>query len=97
MGDDSFAGLSQSDKPRMLYDYFKQIVRPSDEPVRSTRSEKKSLCRLECYIGPEGNLLNTTPEQCHAFAHVPHRNPITDEECAGLKSLDGYRGTEDQG
>ena len=45
---------------------------------------------LECYIGPEGNLLDTTEEQCHRL-RVPH--PIlTDKETAAIKNLDGYRG-----
>ena len=44
---------------------------------------------LECYIGPEGNLLETTESQCHRLA-APH--PILDdEELSAIKTLD-YRG-----
>jgi glutamate synthase (NADPH/NADH) large chain len=88
MGDDtSLACLS--DKPRLLYDYFKQLfAQVTNPPIDSIREEV--IMSLECYIGPEGNLLDTSEEQCHRL-RVPH--PIlTDEECAGIKSLDGYRG-----
>ena len=41
---------------------------------------------LECFIGPEGNLLETTEAQCHRLI-VPH--PIlTNEELAALKQID---------
>jgi glutamate synthase (NADPH) large chain len=88
MGDDaSLACLS--DKPRLLYDYFKQLfAQVTNPPVDSIREEV--IMSLECYIGPEGNLLDTTEEQCHRL-RVPH--PIlTDEETAAIKALDGYRG-----
>lgn len=88
MGDDaSLACLS--DKPRLLYDYFKQLFAQVTNPaIDSIREEV--IMSLECYIGPEGNLLDTTEEQAHRL-RVPH--PIlTDEETAAIKSLDGYRG-----
>ena len=88
MGDDaSLACLS--DQPRLLYDYFKQLfAQVTNPPIDSIREEV--IMSLECFIGPEGNLLDTTEEQAHRL-RVPH--PIlTDEECAAIKSLDGYRG-----
>jgi glutamate synthase (NADPH/NADH) large chain len=88
MGDDaSLACLS--DKPRLLYDYFKQLFAQVTNPaIDSIREEV--IMTLECYIGPEGNLLDTTEEQCHRLC-VPH--PIlTDEETTAIKNLDGYRG-----
>ena len=88
MGDDaSLACLS--DKPRLLYDYFKQIfAQVTNPPVDSIREEV--IMSLECYIGPEGNLLETTEKQAHRL-RVPH--PIlTDKETAAIKNLDGYRG-----
>ncbi len=88
MGDDtSLACLS--DKPRLVYDYFKQLfAQVTNPPIDSIREEV--IMSLECYIGPEQNLLDTTEEQCHRL-RVPHPI-ITDEECAGIKALDGYRG-----
>ncbi len=88
MGDDaSLACLS--DQPRLLYDYFKQLfAQVTNPPIDSIREE--IVMSLECYIGPEGNLLDTTEAQAHRL-RVPH--PIlTDEECAALKALSGYRG-----
>ncbi|MCB1078666.1 MAG: glutamate synthase subunit alpha, partial [Verrucomicrobiae bacterium] len=88
MGDDaSLACLS--DQPRLLYDYFKQLfAQVTNPPIDSIREE--IIMSLECYIGPEGNLLDTTEEQCHRL-RVPH--PIlTDEETQAIKSLDGSNG-----
>jgi glutamate synthase (NADPH) large chain len=87
MGDDS-ALACMSDQSRPLYDYFKQLFAQVTNPaIDSTREEV--IMSLECYIGPEGNLLETTEAQCHRLV-VPH--PIlTNEELASLKELD-YRG-----
>lgn len=87
MGDDA-ALACLSDQPRMLYDYFKQLFAQVTNPaIDSIREEV--IMSLECYIGPEGNLLETTESQCHRLL-VPH--PIlTNEELAAIKSLD-YRG-----
>ncbi len=87
MGDDA-ALACLSDKPRMLYDYFKQLFAQVTNPaIDSIREEV--IMSLECYIGPEGNLLETTEAQCHRLL-VPH--PIlTNEELAALKAMD-YRG-----
>ena len=87
MGNDA-ALACLSDQPRMLYDYFKQLFAQVTNPaIDSIREE--IIMSLECYIGPEGNLLDTTEQQCHRLA-VPH--PIlTNEELAAIKELD-YRG-----
>ena len=82
MGDDaSLACLS--DKPRLLYDYFKQLfAQVTNPPIDSIREEV--IMSLECYIGPEGNLLDTTESQCHRL-RVPH--PIlTNEGLAGAQA-----------
>ena len=48
-----------SDQPRMLYDYFKQLfAQVTNPPIDSIREEV--IMSLECYIGPERNLLETT-------------------------------------
>ena len=87
MGDDAALAVL-SDQPRMLYDYFKQLFAQVTNPaIDSIREEV--IMSLECYIGPEGNLLETTEGQCHRLL-VPH--PIlTNEELSALKSLD-HRG-----
>jgi len=87
MGNDS-ALACLSDKPRMIYDYFKQLFAQVTNPaIDSIREEV--VMSLECYIGPEGNLLETTEKHAHRLC-VPH--PIlTNEELAALKHLD-HRG-----
>lgn len=83
MGNDS-AIACLSDKPRMIYDYFKQLFAQVTNPsIDSIREEV--IMSLECYIGPEQNLLEVSPEHCHRLL-VDH--PIvTNEEIAALKHL----------
>jgi glutamate synthase (NADPH/NADH) large chain len=83
MGNDS-AIACLSDKPRMIYDYFKQLFAQVTNPsIDSIREEV--IMSLECYIGPEKNLLEVSPEHCHRLL-VDH--PIlTNEEVAALKHL----------
>jgi glutamate synthase (NADPH/NADH) large chain len=89
MGNDS-ALACLSDKPRMLYDYFRQLFAQVTNPaIDSIREEV--IMSLECYIGPEANLLETTEKHCHRLL-VPH--PIlTNEELAAIKHMDhnGWR------
>jgi glutamate synthase (NADPH/NADH) large chain len=87
MGNDS-SPACLSDQPRMLYDYFKQLFAQVTNPaIDSIREE--IVMSLECYIGPEGNLLETTNRHAHRLL-VPH--PIlTNEELAALRHID-HRG-----
>ncbi len=85
MGNDS-ALACLSDQPRMLYDYFKQLFAQVTNPaIDSIREE--IIMSLECYIGPERNLLETTEDHANRLL-VPH--PIlTNEELAAIKHMDG--------
>jgi glutamate synthase (NADPH) large chain len=87
MGNDA-ALACLSDQARMPYDYFRQLFAQVTNPaIDSIREEV--IMSLECYIGPEGNLLDTTDKQCHRLA-LPH--PIlSNQEIANLKDMD-YRG-----
>jgi len=87
MGNDAALAVL-SDKPRLPYEYFKQLfAQVTNPPIDSIREEV--IMSLECYIGPEGNLLDTREEQCHRLC-VSH--PIlTNEDLAAIKQLD-YRG-----
>ena len=87
MGNDT-ALACLSDKPRMIYDYFKQLFAQVTNPaIDSIREEV--VMSLECYIGPEANLLDSTEQHAHRL-RVPH--PILDnEELAALKHLN-YHG-----
>ena len=82
MGNDS-ALACLSDQPRMLYDYFKQLFAQVTNPaIDSIREEV--IMSLECYIGPEGNLLARPSEHAHRLL-VPH--PIlTNEELGGAEA-----------
>ena len=63
MGNDA-ALACLSDKPRMIYDYFKQLfAQITNPPIDSIREEV--IMSLECLIGPEGNLLSTEKENAH--------------------------------
>ena len=87
MGNDS-ALACLSDKPRMIYDYFKQLFAQVTNPaIDSIREE--IVMSLECYIGPEGNLLTTSAEHAQRL-RIEH--PIlTNEEVASIKDMD-HRG-----
>jgi glutamate synthase (NADPH/NADH) large chain len=51
-----------SDRPRLLYDYFKQLfAQVTNPPIDSTR--ESSVMALGLPVGPEGNLLETTEGQ----------------------------------
>ncbi|RMF98694.1 MAG: glutamate synthase large subunit, partial [Gammaproteobacteria bacterium] len=87
MGNDS-ALACLSDQPRLIYDYFKQLfAQVTNPPIDSIREE--IIMSLECYIGPEGNLLETAETDCH---RLQLRHPIlTNQELAALKAMD-HRG-----
>ncbi len=89
MGNDS-ALACLSDKPRMIYDYFKQLFAQVTNPaIDSIREEV--VMSLECYIGPEENLVKVAEHNAHRL-RVPH--PILDNrELTVLRHLDhkGWR------
>ncbi len=91
MGNDA-ALACLSDKSRIIYDYFKQLfAQVTNPPIDSIREE--IVMSLECFIGPEGNLLESTEQHAHRLK-VPH--PIlSNEELCSLKNMD-YRGWRTQ-
>ncbi len=69
MGNDA-ALACMSDKPRMIYDYFKQLFAQVTNPaIDSIREEV--VMSLECYVGPEGNVLDAAEQDCHRLL-IPH-------------------------
>jgi len=71
-------------QPRIIYDYFRQlfaqVTNPPIDPIRES-----IVMSLEAYVGPEGNLLEMKPEQCHRI-HLP--SPlISIEEMNAMKNL----------
>ncbi|HAI10837.1 MAG TPA: glutamate synthase large subunit, partial [Phycisphaerales bacterium] len=85
MGDDTPLSVL-SKRPKLLYSYFKQLFAQVTNPaIDSIREEV--VMSLECFIGPEGNLLDTTPQHVNRL-RVPH--PIlTNEEVTAIKHMDG--------
>ena len=73
-----------SDRPRLLYDYFKQLfAQVTNPPIDSIREE--IITSAETTIGAEKNLLNPQPESCHL---IELKTPIlTNEELAKLKHI----------
>jgi len=84
MGNDSCLACL-SDKPRMLYDYFRQLFAQVTNPaIDSIREEV--IMSLECYIGPEQNLLETSDKHAHRL-RMPH--PImSNEQLTAVKHMD---------
>ena len=87
MGNDA-ALACLSDKSRMIYDYFKQLfAQITNPPIDSIREEV--VMSLECFIGPEANLLEVTEEHVN---RIKLTHPIlSNEEVSALKQMD-YRG-----
>jgi len=61
-----------SDKPQLLFSYFKQmfaqVTNPAIDPIR-----EDLVMSLYDYIGREGNILDETPQLCHT---LKKRHPI---------------------
>ncbi len=79
-----------SDRPKLLYDYFKQlfaqVTNPPIDPIREA-----IITSAETTIGSEGNLLQPKPESCHL---ISLKTPIiSNADLAKLKNLnsDGFK------
>ncbi|MDC0225410.1 glutamate synthase large subunit [Gammaproteobacteria bacterium] len=84
MGNDTVLA-SMSDKHRLMYDYFKQrFAQVSNPAIDSIR--EKIVMSLECYIGPEGNLLE--PSEKHANRILVENPILTNTAMYALKHLD---------
>ena len=71
-------------QPRVIYDYFRQlfaqVTNPPIDPIR-----EDIVMSLESYVGPEGNILEQNPGQCHRI-RLP--SPVlTIPEMNAMKSL----------
>jgi glutamate synthase (ferredoxin) len=84
MGNDTpLAALSR--RPRLLYDYFKQLfAQVTNPPIDSIREE--IITSSEVWLGSEGNLLQPRPGDCR---RLELSGPvITNEEFARIRRLD---------
>jgi glutamate synthase (ferredoxin) len=83
MGNDTpLAALS--DRPRLLYDYFKQLfAQVTNPPIDCIREEL--ITSSEVWLGSEGNLLQPQPSYCR---RLELKGPIlTNEEFARVRRL----------
>jgi glutamate synthase (ferredoxin) len=88
--DTSLAVLS--DRPRLLYDYFKQLfAQVTNPPLDGIREEL--VTQISTSIGPEGNILEPVPEACR---QIQVDTPILDNlDLARIRHVDmpGFRAT----
>jgi glutamate synthase (ferredoxin) len=83
--DTSLAVLS--DRPRLLYDYFKQLfAQVTNPPLDAIREEL--VTSMESTIGPERNLLSPEPESCQ---QIKIKYPVIDnDQVAKLRHLNTH-------
>ena len=84
MGNDT-ALACLSLQPHLLPEYFRQlfaqVTNPPIDPIR-----EEIVMSLECYVGPEGNILEMHESQCHRLIL---KSPIlTIKELAAIKRMD---------
>lgn len=87
MGNDTPLAV-MSNREKLTFEYFKQmfaqVTNPPIDPIR-----EKIVTSMECMIGPEGDLTETTEEQCHRLSL---KGPLlTIEEMEAIKKMN-YRG-----
>src|ERR1700681_4464314 len=75
MGTDT-ALAALSDRPPLLYDYFKQLfAQVTNPPLDALREEL--VTSMASTIGPEGNLLDPRPESCR---QIKISDPVIDND-----------------
>ncbi|XP_024978754.1 glutamate synthase 1 [NADH], chloroplastic-like [Cynara cardunculus var. scolymus] len=77
-----------SNREKLTFEYFKQmfaqVTNPPIDPIR-----EKIVTSMECMIGPEGDLTETSEEQCHRLSL---KGPLLSiEEMESIKRMN-YRG-----
>ncbi|QPG74841.1 glutamate synthase [NADH] [Brettanomyces nanus] len=83
MGNDA-ALACLSEQPQLIYEYFRelfaQVTNPPIDPIR-----ERIVMSLECYVGPQGNLLEMTPSQCN---RLKLKSPIlTNSQLQAIKEI----------
>ncbi|KAF5191488.1 Glutamate synthase [NADH], amyloplastic [Thalictrum thalictroides] len=87
MGNDAPLAV-MSNRAKLTFEYFKQmfaqVTNPPIDPIR-----EKIVTSMECMIGPEGDLTETTEAQCHRLSL---KGPLLSiEEMEAIKKMN-YRG-----
>ncbi|GAU21208.1 hypothetical protein TSUD_11250, partial [Trifolium subterraneum] len=87
MGNDTPLAV-MSNREKLTFEYFKQmfaqVTNPPIDPIR-----EKIVTSMQCMVGPEGDLTETTEEQCHRLSL---KGPLlTTKEMEAIKKMN-YRG-----
>ncbi|XP_039120689.1 LOW QUALITY PROTEIN: glutamate synthase 1 [NADH], chloroplastic [Dioscorea cayenensis subsp. rotundata] len=87
MGNDAPLAV-MSNREKLTFEYFKQmfaqVTNPPIDPIR-----EKIVTSMECMIGPEGDLTETTEDQCHRLSL---KGPLLSiDEMEAMKKMN-YRG-----
>ncbi|KAJ0458321.1 putative glutamate synthase (NADH) [Helianthus annuus] len=87
MGNDAPLAV-MSNREKLTFEYFKQmfaqVTNPPIDPIR-----EKIVTSMECMVGPEGDLTETTEEQCRRLSL---KGPLLSvEEMESIKNMN-YRG-----
>lgn len=82
-----------SDRPQLLYNYFKQLfAQVTNPPLDAIREEL--VTSTFSTLGPRGNLLEPKPDACR---QIMCKTPIVDnDELTRIKLLEGWRGFKSQ-
>src|SRR5262245_12529398 len=77
-----------SNRPRPLYDYFKQLfAQVTNPPLDAIREEL--VTSMESTVGPEGNLLEAEPESCH---QIVLKDPVLSNQDLAKLTHVAFRG-----
>lgn len=75
-------------EPQLIFDYFRQlfaqVTNPPIDPIR-----EEIVMSLECYVGPEGNILEMDQSQCHKLRLPTPVVSLTEMEA--IKNLERTR------
>jgi glutamate synthase (NADPH/NADH) large chain/glutamate synthase (ferredoxin) len=90
MGDDTPLSVL-SEKPRLLYNYFRQrfaqVTNPPIDPLR-----EKLVMSLQTFVGPKYNLWEETPQSCR---RIEFSSPVlTNDQLAFLKNAESTLGAD---
>jgi len=89
MGNDAPLAVMSS-REKLTFEYFKQmfaqVTNPPIDPIR-----EKIVTSMECMIGPEGDLTETTEEQCHRLSLKGPLLSIAEMEAIKKMNYRGWR------
>ena len=89
MGNDTPLAV-MSNREKLTFEYFKQmfaqVTNPPIDPIR-----EKIVTSMQCMIGPEGDLTETTEGQCHLLSLEGPLLSIEETEAVKMMNYRGWR------